>query len=103
MGRPRSGTAWPVDKSDPSKGWWIQATLPNGERTKPVKLDPGTTEEQARAEAKSLTERCAKGDLERVEGGAGETVSEWWKRYHEAAEAGTVGRKNRGLPQVTVE
>lgn len=31
-----------------------------------------------------------------------ETVTAWWKRYHEAAALGTVGRKNKGQPQATV-
>jgi hypothetical protein len=32
-----------------------------------------------------------------------ETVSEWFKRYYEAAEKGHVGRKNRGRPQAAIE
>ncbi len=33
----------------------------------------------------------------------GETCNEWFKRYHDKAERGEVGRKNKGRPQVTVD
>lgn len=38
-----------------------------------------------------------------VDDATGETVSEWFDRYYEAAERGAVGRKNRGKPQASVD
>ncbi len=33
----------------------------------------------------------------------GESVTTWWNRYHDAAGAGIVGRRNAGKPQVTIK
>lgn len=37
-----------------------------------------------------------------VASGCDITVTDWYAKYHDAAEAGTVGKKNKGKPQTTV-
>ena len=87
MPRPRTGSAFPHgDHFD------IQATLPDGTRSRRVCLPPGIAEPEARAEALRLTKLAAKGKAVRVlrkgaTGGPGETFAAWFSRYCDVRES----------------
>ena len=87
MPRPRIGTAF-----QHGDHWDIQATLPDGTRSRRVCLEPKSTEKAARAEALRLTKLAAKGKAVRVlrkgaPAGPGETFGTWFARYCDVRES----------------
>lgn len=114
MGRPASGwVRW--SKSD--SVWVVRVTLSEGKRSEPIAmtgLNPCSIEPtdpprgcacgpcRFARDAGSATAKEYR-ELGYVAGGTALTVSEWFKEYYKAAARGTVGRKNRGKPQASVE
>src|ERR1019366_8227080 len=100
-GRGRPPTGCP--KWDPeAKVWLARIKIPSGGgRPGPM---PGIAQhqtERAHPKAKEVAEGAIAGGYVPAE--ALETVNDWFKRYYGYAERGDVGRKNRGLPQVTAK
>lgn len=55
----------------------------------------------ARQVAKGVSDAARSGGM--VPAGTSTTVSEWYARYYDAAALGSVGKKNRGRPQTSIE
>jgi integrase len=65
-------------------------------------IDARSMKDAERWGAQRESELRAEGKPAIVAPGSTETVTDWYGRYFKAAEAGTVGRKNKGKPQTAV-
>ena len=66
-------------------------------------IDARSMKDAERWGAQRESELRAEGKPAIVVPGSTETVTDWYDRYFKAAEAGTVGRKNKGKPQTAVD
>jgi integrase len=105
-GRP----AKPTPKWNPEKGvWQVRVTMPKPADAKPEDEAPRKTVdlpridqedvERAHRVAQLASDAVRRGEAAPL--GSDETVSQWFERYYDAAADGTIGRKNRGAPQVS--
>lgn len=117
-GPPRSGCVEPLRRADGTIYFRARIRVADGTRVRvdvperySVAAGGKTARERAELYAEALQEREDEtGELlaqrnagqlgkQRPPSATGATVREWYMRYYEAAERGTVGRKNRGRPQ----
>jgi integrase len=105
-GRPaKPAPKWNADRAV----WQVRVTLPKPEGAKPdddaprkvIDLPNIGWEDEARAKRVALLASDCVRRGEAVPLGVDETVAQWFTRYYDAAADGTIGRKNRGAPQVS--
>lgn len=114
MARPASGS---VRWNATANAWEVRVTLASGQRSKPIVMTglppcdvaPSAPPrgcacascKTALDSGRAVSARMRNGAA--VDAAADETVSEWYARYYKAAAVGSVGRKNRGKPQASVD